>query len=69
MNEIYRIVGYVAGFLAFIVAWSLCAFKFSFVGFLAGWMPALIVGAIVAVIWPVVAIAGLIIGLYAAGNV
>ena len=56
MNDLYRIVGLAFGFLAFLFAWFMCSVSYGFWGFFGGWIPALLVGAIVGATWPFIAI-------------
>lgn len=57
----YRAIGLIFGGIAFLISWIVSCFTAGFLGFLFGWIPSLIVGFIVFWLWPIVAIALLII--------
>lgn len=61
-------IGFAAGAVAFLGAWIWSVANAGFLGFLLGWIPALIVGAVaglfVAALWPLLLIGGLVAGYF-----
>ncbi len=59
MGNTYKTVGGLVGFVAFAASWLYCIFTYGFlIGVMLGWIPALIVGFIAGVLWPIVIILG-----------
>ena len=62
-KDVYLIVAFIVGGLAAITAWIASMFVAGFWGFLLGWIPALIVGFLAGILWPltILIVGGLIL--------
>lgn len=52
MEDWYEIGATVTGVLIFLAVWIGCSVAYGFLGFALGWMPALILAAIIGLFWP-----------------
>ncbi len=62
-NDIYPIGLFISGLLTFIVSWIYCIIEYGYLlGVGLGWLPSIIVAAIVGFLWPLFLIAVIFVG-------
>ena len=54
MVDGYDLCAIITGAITFVGIWAYCTWAYGFLGFALGWMPALILGSIIGMLWPLV---------------
>ena len=61
----YRVGAAIIGGVAFLGSWGYAVARYGwFLGLGLGWLPAAVIGAVVGLLWPLVALAALVLFLY-----
>lgn len=56
MDDSYGVGAFITGLIAFVWIWIYCSLTYGFLGFALGWMPAMILGWVLGLLWPLVAL-------------
>jgi hypothetical protein len=64
MDDWYEITGTIIGALVFVAVWAFCTLTYGFWGFVAGWLPSLVLYRILVLWWGIVILAGVFLGFF-----
>jgi hypothetical protein len=61
MGNAYHIGYWITWVLVFLAVWIGCSLQYGFMGFALAWMPAAIIATVIAFLWPLILLGGIVI--------